>query len=225
MAIDVVVRARSSVRLTVERDARVSALVPPGTPLATFEEVVRSKRRWLFGKLHERRVDLAARPEKQLISGEGFHYLGRSYRLQLVDEAPAPVRLINGRLQLLRSKLGNGEQHLIRWYAARGQAWLPRRAQPWAERMRAPFSTLRVRQLGYRWGSCSPDGSVNIHWATMQLSVDVVDYVLVHELAHLHQHDHSPAFWRTVERAMPDFVRHRDRLRVDGAGLWIPESQ
>jgi predicted metal-dependent hydrolase len=71
---------------------------------------------------------------------------------------------------------------------------------------------------------CSPDGKVNIHWGAMQLPPDLVDYVLAHELAHLRRHDHAPAFWQIVERAMPDYEARRDRLRRTGPGLWLPDS-
>lgn len=66
-------------------------------------------------------------------------------------------------------------------------------------------------------------GTGNIHWATMQLPPELVDYVLVHELAHHHHPDHSQDFWRTVERALPDYQARRDRLRRVGPGLWLPD--
>jgi predicted metal-dependent hydrolase len=81
---------------------------------------------------------------------------------------------------------------------------------------------LRVRALGYRWGSCSSDGTVNIHWATMQLPVDLVDYVVVHELAHLAHPNHTAAFWRSVDLALPGSAHRRERLRTAGAALWLP---
>lgn len=221
----VVVPERRGVRLTVERDARVTATVPAGLDMARLVAAVRARHGWIYDKLEARARDLATRPLKEFVTGEGFHYLGRSYRLKLVDEASAPVRLIHGRLQLRRDRLDRAEGDLIDWYRARGQAWLPHRAEPWACRMRAPFEAITVRKLGYRWGSCSRDGGVNIHWAAMQLPATLVDYVLVHELAHLHHHDHSTQFWRTVRRAMPDFAWRRARLRRAGATMWLPESQ
>ncbi|MGH4017733.1 MAG: M48 family metallopeptidase [Pseudonocardiaceae bacterium] len=219
----VVVPRRRGVRLTVERDARITATVPAGLDTARLAAAVKARHGWIYDKLEQRAHDVAARPVKEFVTGEGFHYLGRGYRLKLVDDAPAPVRLIHGRLQLRCDRLDRAEDDLIDWYRERGQAWLPRRAEPWADRMRAPLDAITVRKLGYRWGSCSRNGGVNIHWATMQLPAALVDYVLVHELAHLHHHDHSTQFWRTVERAMPDFARRRDQLRRAGATLWLPE--
>ena len=215
---------RRTVRLTIERDARVVAAVPPGLPREQLESMLRARTDWIYGKLEAREAAAAARPLKEFVSGEGFCYLGRSYRLKVVDDSPASVALVHGRLLLRRDRVDRAEDDLIAWYRARGQAWLPSRAAPWAERMRAPLSEITVRRLGYRWGSCSSKGAVNIHWATMQLPIALIDYILVHELAHLHESGHAPAFWRVVGRAMPDFVPRRAELERYGAQLWLPEG-
>jgi predicted metal-dependent hydrolase len=213
---------RRTVRLTVERDASVTALVPPEVDEIRLAKLVKARRRWLYAKLAERAALGEGRPPRRYVTGEGFPYLGRSYRLRLVDESPVPVRLLKGRLELRRDCVDDAARHLARWYRRAGHPWLTARVEPWAGRMAAPATDLRVLPLGYRWGSCTKDGRVNIHWAAMQLSPDLVDYVLVHELAHLHQPDHGPQFWRIVERAMPDYVARRDRLRRLGPDLWLP---
>ncbi|HWG62435.1 MAG TPA: SprT family zinc-dependent metalloprotease [Streptosporangiaceae bacterium] len=214
---------RRSVGLTVERDATITAVVPPETDEAWLARAITAKRPWLFAKLRERAEIGLARPPREYVTGEGFPYLGRSYRLLLVDEAPHPVRLWRGRLELRRDCADDAARHMVRWYTAAGNPWLAKRAAPWAQRMEVDLSALRMRPLGYRWGSCGSDGRVNIHWATMQLPPDLIDYVLVHELAHLRRHDHGPSFWTTVERAMPDAPARRTRLRNTGADLWLPE--
>jgi predicted metal-dependent hydrolase len=215
---------RKSIRLTVERDATLTAVIPLDTETADLVEVIKAKRQWLYGKLRERAEVGELRQPRQYVTGEGFPYLGRSYRLLLVDEAPRPVRLIRGRLELSRDSADAAASHLTRWYRQVGEPWLRKRVTPWEQRMAAEVTRLRVLPLGYRWGSCSPDGKVNIHWATMQVEPGLVDYVLVHELAHLDNPDHGSDFWRTVERAMPDYPARRDRLRRLGHDLWLPES-
>jgi len=213
---------RRSVGLTVERDATITAVVPPETDEAWLAAAIAAKRPWLFARLRERAETGLPRPPREYLTGEGFPYLGRSYRLLLTDESPRPVRLWRGRLELRRDCVDDAARHLVRWYTAGGKPWLAKRAAPWAQRMVADVSALRVRALGYRWGSCGSDGTLNIHWATMQLPPDLIDYVLVHELAHVRQHDHGPAFWATVERAMPDAGARRIRLRRAGPDLWLP---
>ncbi len=214
---------RRSIRLTIERDATVTAVIPPATDEAKLAKVITAKRRWLYAKLRERAEVGEPRPPREYVTGEGFPYLGRSYRLLIVEEAPRSVRLNRGRLELRRDSIDDAARHLTRWYRQVGEPWLRKRVMPWATRMGVEATALRVLPLGYRWGSCTQDGKVNIHWAAMQLPPDLVDYVLVHELAHLRQPDHSPEFWHIVERAMPDYSARRDRLRHLGPDLWLPE--
>lgn len=225
LAVNVQVSARrKSIGLTVERDATLTAVIPPGTDAETLINVIKAKRQWLYGKLRERAETGEAGPPRQYVTGEGFPYLGRSYRLLLADDAPQPVRLIRGRLELRRDSVPDAHRHLVRWYRKVGDPWLRRRIAPWAQRMTAEVPALRVLPLGYRWGSCTADGKVNIHWATMQLPPELVDYVLVHELAHRRHSGHGQEFWRTVERALPDYQPRRGRLRRAGPSLWLPEA-
>jgi predicted metal-dependent hydrolase len=210
---------RKSVRLTVERDASVTAVVPPQISTPELTKLVEAKRSWLYGKLAEKREFGEASPEKELVSGEGFRYLGRSYRLRVVSAGQ--VRLVRGRLELPN---GGGVRDLVAWYRRVGYPWLTRRIRPWAARMGVEVTGLRVRSLGYRWGSCSPDGQVNFHWATMQLPPSLIDYVLVHELAHIIRPNHSAGFWRNVGQALPCYDDYRDRLRRAADDLWLPEE-
>jgi predicted metal-dependent hydrolase len=150
---------RRTVGLTVERDATITAVVPPETDETWLAKAITAKRPWLYAKLRERAETGLSRSPREYVSGEGFPYLGRSYRLLLVSEAGHPVRLWHGRLELRRDCTGAAAHHLVRWYATAGKTWLAKRAAPWAQRMAVEVASLRVRSLGYRWGSCSPDGA------------------------------------------------------------------
>lgn len=231
---------RRTVGLTVERDATVTAVVPPETDEAKLAAAITAKSPWIYTKLRERAETGPWHPPRKFVPGEGFLYLGRSYRLKLVDgsdsgdsgggdsgAASAPVRLHQGRLELRRDLAGDDREatrHLVRWYRRTGESWLRKRIAPWAERMRVDLAELRVLPLGYRWGSCTSTGTINIHWATMQVSPVLIDYVLVHELAHVRHPDHGPGFWHAVELPLPDYAGRRDRLRHAGPSLWLPLS-
>jgi predicted metal-dependent hydrolase len=213
---------RRTVGLFVERDATVTAAVPPGTDEVTLTRIVTAKQPWLYAKLRDRAETGTSRPPRQFVSGEGFPYLGRSYRLLIVDESAEMVRLQRGRLHLRTDGVPNATGHLVRWYRTVGEAWLHQRIAPWAQRMGINLPALRVRSLGYRWGSCSADGTIHFHWATMQLSPHLIDYVLVHELAHVRHPNHATEFWRTVDRAMPGYEVRRITLKQVGPNLWLP---
>jgi len=215
---------RRTVGITVDRDGSLLLHAPAGCDLDGLAAWAHSKRAWVFRKLAEKDLLLSTRPTKEFVTGEGFDYLGRHYRLLLTDDdAAIPVKLERGRLRMPRAitQAAAGKVSMISWYRARALAWLPRRIIPWAERMSVQPSELDVRDLGYRWGSLGRNDRLNFHWATMQLPVGLVDYVIVHELAHIQQPRHTPAFWATVERAMPDYEGRKSRLAMTGATLWL----
>ena len=219
---------RRTVRLTVERDATVTAAVPPETDEADLEKAIAAKRPWLYAKLRERAETGTLMPPREFVTGEGFPYLGRSYRLLLVGQTERPVRLHRGRLELHRDcaegSTDDATRYLVRWYRQVGEPWLSKRITPWALRMEVKVAGPRVLPLGYRWGSCTAEGKLNVHWATMQLSPDLIDYVLVHELAHVRHPRHDEDFWHAVERPMPDYAARRTRLRLAGPALWLPDT-
>ena len=160
---------------------------------------------------------------KQFVEGEGFSYLGRSYRLSLTPEG-AGVRLDRGRFHLPAAELDQGAAAMRRWYTNVGIKWLRRRIRPWAARMGEESVRVEVRDLGYRWGSARPQTGpqrINIHWATLQLPPSLIDYVLVHELAHLREANHTPEFWSIVERLMPGYQTPKTTLAAVGKNIWL----
>ena len=95
---------------------------------------------------------------------------------------------------------------------------------PLGRRLGEPTVTVKVRDLGYRWGSARPTKSpqhINIHWATLQLPPTLIDYILVHELAHLRETNHTPQFWTIVERLMPGYQTQKATLAAIGKNIWL----
>jgi len=116
---------------------------------------------------------------------------------------------------------GDGARALIDWYVRSASAWLAPRGWSWTERIRATPSSIAVRDLGRRWGSAGQRGAVALHWALFQLPPALVDYVLVHELVHLDEPHHGKAFWRRLDRALPDYQQRRARLADLGRHVWL----
>lgn len=207
---------RKTLGLTVDRDGRLHVSAPSNTKPAVLEEFVREKLFWIYTKLAEKDALDQPTREKEFVTGEGFPYLGRSYRLKLVAEQNAPLKLIQGRFRLLRSEAARGRDHFIRWYTDHAQPWLERRLDRWVPRAEVEVLDVRVLDLGFRWGSCNPQGEVNFHWGVIVLPPSITDYVILHELVHLHEPHHTPNFWRRVERAMPDYRERKRWLAMHG---------
>jgi predicted metal-dependent hydrolase len=212
---------RRTVGLTVERDGSVTVSAPEGSDLAAIEAFVHQKRPWLYRKLAEKKALQRPAVEKQYISGEGFLYLGRSYRLLVVEEQEVPLKLEAGRFQLRRSETEAGRKCFVHWYGAHAGPWLKRRVETFAPRIGVAPTGLEIRDLGHRWGSCSKSGKLNFHWATILLPASIVEYVVVHELAHLVEANHTPDFWLRVERTMPDYEQRKEWLARHGASYVV----
>ena len=155
---------------------------------------------------------------KEFVDGEGFAYLGRSYRLKLVPPgaSTSAVKLVGGRFVMPSTFAPEGRTHLIRWYSDRARPWLAHQVKAYAARMEVDPTGVRVQDLGYRWGSCGKGDWLYFQWKTILLPAPIVEYVVVHEMSHLHEPHHTPAFWRRVERAMPDHERRRGWLESHG---------
>jgi predicted metal-dependent hydrolase len=209
---------RKTVGITVDRDGSLVVAAPAGTENAAVESLVRSRLEWIHTKLAQKEMLLAGWRPKEYVPGASLSYLGRRYRLRLVEPGPdhGPLRLAEGWFELARDQRDAAREQFIAWYIRRGQEWLPRRLERWLTRVGVERGPVDVRDLGYRWGSCGIR-SLNFHWRVMTLPPVLVDYVIVHELAHMLEPRHGRAFWALVARAMPDFAERRTRLAQHGA--------
>lgn len=216
--------ARRTLEITVERDASLSVKVPDGASVEEITRHIRRKRPWIFQKLAEKDALTHPAVAKEIVDGEGFAYLGRNYRLLLVDEQEVPVKLERGRLRLRKRDSSTGVAAIRRWYEKTGTVWTTRRIGPWTRRLGAPDDVnVNVGSLGYRWGSASHPKRINLHWAALQLPPSLIDYVLVHELAHLSERNHTSCFWQIVGQLLPDYETRRDQLAAKGSSLWLGE--
>ena len=207
---------RRSVQITVDRGGELLLSAPEDCTTRVMEQFVREKRFWIYTKLAEKDALAPPVPTKQFVSGEGFPYLGRNYRLLLVDQQDVPVKLERGRFKMLRSASKQGGAHMVRWYSERGEPWLKNRVERFQRRVGVEPTAVAVQDLGYRWGSCGKGGRLFFHWRAVLLPPSLIDYVVVHELVHLLEAHHTTAFWQRVERAMPDYEQRKRWLAERG---------
>jgi predicted metal-dependent hydrolase len=207
---------RRTAQITVERDGRLVLSAPPGLEEAALCAFVLEKRFWIYTKLAEKDRLQRQVPRKEFVGGEGFMYLGRSHRLKLVGTQGVPLKLAAGRFCLRRDEVSVAREHFIRWYSERAKAWLASRVAEYQTRMEVSPAGVKVQDLGYRWGSCGKGDWLYFHWKAILLPARIAEYVVVHEIAHLHEPHHTPAFWLRVERAMPDYAQRKAWLAEHG---------
>jgi predicted metal-dependent hydrolase len=210
---------RRTLEITVDRSGDLILSVPAAVPEAILRDFVQRKRTWVYQQLARQETFSREVPTKEFVDGEGFLYLGRSFRLRLVDESIAPVKLVGGRFLMPKELVGEGREHMVRWYCGNATRWLTGKVGDFAARMEVAPAGVKVQDLGYRWGSCGKGDLLYFHWKTVLLPARIAEYVVVHEMAHLHEPHHTPEFWRRVERALPDYELRKDWLSRNGAAV------
>lgn len=197
------------------RGLRVSA--PRWVTLSEIEQALQEKGDWILRKLveweeHEaRRQSMMPRWEH----GAPIRLLGAMLRIEL---DPQRSGIAEAGDRLLIGLPAEAEQSLIRekvelWLRARAKTVFAERIAIFSERLGRAPSRWGLSSARTRWGSCNPDGSIRLNWRLMHFPLDVVDYVIAHEMAHLVEMNHSPRFWATVGRLYPDYARVRQVLR------------
>jgi predicted metal-dependent hydrolase len=215
---------RRTADIVIEPDGRVIVRAPQTIPVERIEDIIESKRLWIYKNLAEWRDLNATRVIREYRNGEGFLYLGRSYRLLLVADQVEPLLLKGGRFCLRRDLVDRGEIPAAKaafrdYFITRGFDRITQRVAYFAPKVGITSDKLDVRELGHRWASCSPNGNLAFHWKCMMAPPKIIDYIVVHELCHFHHLDHSDAFWNEVDKVMPDFTARKEWLRKNGAAM------
>lgn len=213
---------RKSIGIIIDRRGELILAAPQDCPREQVQRTAEERYRWIYTRLAKKEMLFRPPRPKQFMSGESFSYLGYLYRLQVLpvqkyDEDTPPLHL-SGEWFLLRAdERERGAQHFIEWYNTRGKLWLEPRVALLARHLGVTPRGITIRDLGYRWGSCGKLDMLHFHWRVVQLPPPIIDYIIVHELAHLEEPRHNAAFWRLVQRIQPEFATYKQWLAEQGS--------
>jgi len=204
---------RRSIGLVIDDDGlRVAA--PGHAPVAEVEAFIREKAQWVLRKLAQWR-DAPRPPLVSWSDGAMFALLGTQLIIELVPDR-RDICLQDGRLRIglvPRSEPAALRKRGIAWLKERARTLFAERLALYAAAMGVPTPALALSSARTQWGMCREDGRVRLNWRLIHLPLRLVDYVVVHELAHLREMNHSPRFWAEVGRLCPDYQEARRELR------------
>lgn len=209
---------RKTLGITVHPDLRVTVQAPQGSSISTIEAMLRRRGTWILRQQREFEDYLPTLPPRQYVSGETHLYLGKRYRLKVVESDDSGVKLSGGRfyVQTRSNKdLAKIKALLDSWYRERAtqvfseQLFLGFRK---LQRYEIPQPALRIRTMKKRWGSCTKSDVILLNLKLIQVPKYCIDYVIMHELVHLKEHHHGPAYYALLDRLMPDWEERRHKL-------------
>lgn len=208
---------RKKLTITVERDRTVVVHAPSNASDEAIRRVVESRRQWIFEKTHhgQKYQELPHPPGKELVTGESALYLGRSYRIEVVKDGSREIEFAHR--FLIPASHGTRRKGAMReWYVARANEKILPRVERHAHELGVEFKRAKIVDSRYRWGSCTVNDNVTFNWRLIKAPAFVIDYVIVHELAHLIEANHTPRFWNVVRTHVPKMEKARAWLCDNG---------
>lgn len=215
---------RKTASLFVERDGCVHLIVPQYLDPKQIEMLIQEKKAWIFKSMAEWEDLNASRIDREYVSGEGFYYLGRTYRLSITENASDQLTLKDGYFTLSKEQLKNATKFFKNFYKEKGLQKITERVAYYKDKMGVSVKDIKVMELKNRWASCSSSGNINFHWKCIMAPLTIVDYIIVHELAHLIHKNHIEAFWNEIDKVIPDYRNRIEWLRQNGAMLDIGQT-
>jgi predicted metal-dependent hydrolase len=222
-------RRRRSIGVVVRDDGSVEARAPLRASERRIRDVVEECRPWLERRRAEVLERLRQRARRRFADGEAVPYLGDELTLRVL---PTPAALLrpperSGRTLAVRIDATLPEtdhkaevrRQVLGWLLERAQEVFHERHRAAALRIGHAATRIVIKDMRTRWGSCGPDRRMSLNWRLVLAPRRVIDYVLVHELAHVDEPNHSPRFWRRVGAALPAYEEARRWLRDHGESL------
>jgi predicted metal-dependent hydrolase len=209
---------RETLAIEVHPDSSILVKAPINATIESIESKVLHRAAWIARQQRQFAKYAPPLPAPECVSGEGYRYLGRQYRLKLIESSSENIRLWQGRLEVNTPTpfdRDNVERSISNWFRDRAMLIFSERYQYCAQLV-SPYSIegngFELRTMSKRWGSCTPNGKIFLNPLLVSATKDCIDYVIVHELCHLVFPNHSRSFYRLLVSILPDWIDRKDRL-------------
>lgn len=216
---------RRTISIMIKNTGQIIVACPIKTPLAYIEKLLYEKEGWIVQKLAEIREKPVAGIEKSFDNGEVFYYLGRPYNLKIVENSitKKPKVIFEEKRMVLEipgiADRDNIKSFLKGWYISKARELLEQRISLYSPAVEVSPKRVAIRGQKTRWGSCSTKGNINLNWKLIMSPLKVIDYVVIHELCHMREMNHSEKFWKNVQSIMPDYKVYKKWLKDNGYTL------
>ncbi len=216
--VDKLIRSeRKSISLQITYDGSLVVRVPFGVSKAVLYNFVNKHKTWIKKKQKEAREKLNF-VKKDFKDGEEFLYLGKNYKLTVVSDQKVPIFFDQG-FFLSQNYHRFAKEIFVDWYIKEAFNIIPKRVDLFAGKMGYTYNKVKITSARTRWGSCSHKKNLNFSWRLITAPISVIDYVVVHELVHLKEPNHSKRFWDKVKKILPEHQMYRNWLKQNGCLL------
>lgn len=217
-------RSQNATQPRIDVDMRGVQVVVPGGSSVDVEALLAEKAEWVIEKKRKFDEYREQAPERTYESGEEFPYLGKDHEVVVEQRSSSGVE--NGTLRLAEHHVEETsvKRALETLYRRKARETFEERAAHYATQMDVEYEKIEIRNQRTKWGSCSTTGTLGLNWRLLMAPSNVIDYVIIHELAHLLEPNHTDHFWDIVTQHDPDYRGHARWLEENSAQLIFSED-
>lgn len=207
---------RRTLRLEIGADTKVTVRAPSHCSNKIIQQFVNEKRDWIINKQKYARENYKQADVKKYVSGENYLYLGKAYPLVIAESGDLALIFNGDNFNINVNQLKVARELLLRWYKEEAFKIITERAK-----LHSSISGIACKKIGitnsrHRWGSCSSKGNLNFTWRLVMAPLEVIDYMVMHELVHIKIKGHSMVFWQNVKYFIPE---------LDYCRNWLDKNQ
>lgn len=217
--INLIKSKRKTISIHIERDGSVSARIPENISDEDIYKVLKSKEYQIHKNLAQWSQLNQTKVDREYVNGQSFLYLGRNYRLQIVDEKIDSLVFNKGCFQLSKHKKNQAREFFIDFYKEKLKEKLQPILKNYIGQLDVKPKEIKIMELQNRWASCTTKGNVNFHWKCAMAPIDVLNYIVIHELTHLIHPNHTKDFWNELDKILPNYDKQVHWLKTNGAGM------
>ncbi|MFH1453545.1 MAG: SprT family zinc-dependent metalloprotease [Armatimonadota bacterium] len=220
--IDKIIKSkRRTLSLEVNRDACLIVRAPYNTPEREIHDFIRRKNTWIIkhqSRIKEKNTKTASR---EFITGEEFLCAGKKYKLFVTDKIKHPLIFTDNCFILKEESSKEAKKLFVKWYKNYAYRIIAQRVRFYSSYYGFEYNNIKITSASKRWGSCTSKGNLNFSFFLAMAPMQIIDYVVVHELVHLKVKNHSKKFWKAVESILPDYKKRRKWLKENELLLTI----
>ncbi|WP_303774215.1 M48 family metallopeptidase [Anaerolinea thermophila] len=220
-SVQIVRSRRKTIAIQITPDGQVILRLPLTYPKAKIPEILAQYHNWIEEKVQKFQTQKKQVPQHKFSEGETFLYLGKEYPLHLTHQTSQPLFWNEDGFWLRKTDPEQARKWFLSWYQEKALAYFTERARAFEKKFTHQTYQIKLSNARSRWGSCSSRGVIRLSWRLIMAPPDIIDSVIVHELAHFVHPNHSKEFWNLVSTEYPDYKKARRWLRNFGHLLVI----
>jgi predicted metal-dependent hydrolase len=214
----IVYSKRKTLSIIVERDRRVIVRAPLNLSEEVIAKEIEKRKRLLLKKIEHNQKYPFEKQIKEFVDGESLMYLGKNYKLHVVED-PIEGVVFDSKFFISKENQDQANKLFKEWYKRSANEIIIPKASAVASQIGVEYNSINVLDLKFRWGSCTPKDNIHFNWRLIKAPMTVIEYIIVHELTHLLESNHTPEFWNRVSAQLPNYDKAKQWLKFNGHEL------